>query len=117
MKIKKNDNTALLIANLKKLAIEKESKLWKRIATDLEKPSRQRRVVNVYKIDSYSAKDETVIVPGKVLGVGELTHSVTVAALNFSDEAKEKISAKGNVMSIEELMKKNPKGANIKILG
>lgn len=115
--IKKNQQTAALIQELKKLSMEKESKLWKRLAQDLEKPSRQRRIVNIYKIDASTGKDETVVVPGKVLGVGELSHAVTVAALSFSEEAREKIVAKGAAMSIQELMKKNPKGSNIRILG
>ena len=115
--INKNSRAAALIQDLKKLAIEQDVKLWKRIATDLEKPTRQQRVVNVYKIDQHTKAGETVIVPGKVLGVGEMNHDVTVAALSFSEEAKEKITAKGKALSITDLMKANPKGANVKILG
>lgn len=115
--IKKNEQVATLIQSLKKLAIEQDVKLWKRIASDLEKPTRQRHVVNIYKIDAHTKAGETVIVPGKVLGVGEIGHEVNVAALTFSEEAKEKITAKGKAMSIQELMKANPKGAKIRILG
>ena len=34
-------------------------------------------------------------VPGKVLATGDIEHSVTVAAFNFSSQAKSKILAKG----------------------
>jgi large subunit ribosomal protein L18e len=115
--IKKNPSTAKLISELKALAIQQEVKLWKRIATDLEKPTRQQRVVNIYKINENSADNEIIIVPGKVLGVGELKHKVTVAAISFSTEAKEKIDAQGKTMSITELMKQNPKGLAVRILG
>ena len=115
--IKKNLSMATLISELKANAIKQEVKIWKRIATDLEKPSRQRRVVNIYKINEHSKENETIIVPGKVLGVGELKHKVNVAALSFSTEAKEKISAQGKTMSIKELMKQNPKGSQVRILG
>lgn len=115
--IHKNQQLTQLVSDLKKLSIEQEAKLWKRIASDLEKPTRQRRTVNVYKIDQYSKDNEVVIVPGKVLGTGELNHNVTVAALNFSEEAKEKIASKGKAISIRELMQQNPKGAKIKLLG
>jgi large subunit ribosomal protein L18e len=71
----------------------------------------------VYKLNQHSKDGETIIVPGKVLGVGELDHKVNVAALSFSTEAEEKIGANGTCMSIEELMKKDPKGSKVRILG
>ena len=41
-----------------------------------------------------------------------------MAALSLSDSAKDKIvAAKGRVLSIEELMSKNPSGSKVKILG
>ena len=95
-----------------------ENNFWKRIVEDLQKPTRQRREVNVYKIDKYSRDGETVLVPGKVLSVGELTKKVDVAALNFSSEARRKITqAKGKVLSISELLHKNPEGKKVRILG
>jgi large subunit ribosomal protein L18e len=114
---RKNQALATLITELKQQASEKQASIWKRIATDLEKPTRQRRVVNVFSIDKHSKEDDVVIVPGKVLGVGELHHKVTVAALAFSDEAKEKISAKGQTMDIKELMAQRPKGEKVRIIG
>ncbi len=96
----------------------RQSRFWKRIAEDIEKPSRQRREVNVYKIDKYTQEGETVVVPGKVLSVGELSKKVTVAALNFSQQAKEKIiQAKGKTITIHELLQQNPEGKNVRILG
>src|SRR3989338_1675277 len=95
-----------------------ESRFWKRVAEDIQKPSRQRRIVNLYKIDRFAQDGETIVVPGKVLSVGQLTKKVDVAAIMFSKEAKEKIiSAKGKVLSIEELLQSNPKGKNVRILG
>lgn len=94
------------------------SNFWKRIEEELYKPSRQRRVVNVYKIDKYAQEGEMVIVPGKVLSVGELHKKVDVAAVNFSAGAKEKITqAKGRALSIQELLHENPQGKKVRILG
>ena len=105
-----------LLANLESKALE--NKLWKRIMKDLNKPSRQRRTVNVYKIDKFARDGETIIVPGKVLSVGDITKKVDVAAFNFSQEAKRKIQkAKGKALSIQELLKQNPDGKNVRILG
>lgn len=112
-----NRNAKSLIDSLRKLSIEQKVNIWKRIASDLEKPSRQRRIVNLSKIDQYAKENETVIVPGKVLGNGELSKSVTVAAFSFSEQAKDKISKKGSFLSINELAQKNPKGSRVRILG
>ena len=114
----KNDQVALLIQSLKKAAIENEVALWKRIAVELEKPTQAKREVNIYKLEKYAKDGEVVIVPGKVLGSGVLSKKVTVAALSFSDSAKDKIlSTKGEVLSIQELLKNNPKGSKVRIMG
>ena len=98
--------------------VSRESKLWKRVAKDLSKSARQRRVVNLYKINKYARDGETILVPGKVLSVGDLDKKVVVAAFSFSGEAKEKILKKnGSVLSIKELLKQNPQGKQVRILG
>jgi large subunit ribosomal protein L18e len=74
--------------------------------------------VNLYKLNKYTKENETIIVPGKLLGTGEVDHKVTVAALSFSESAKEKLEKnKSTVYSIHELMKNNPKGKNVRIIG
>jgi large subunit ribosomal protein L18e len=95
-----------------------QSRFWKRIVKDLKKPSRQRRIVNLYKINKYAREGETIIVPGKVLSVGEIDKKIDVAAINFSLDAKNKIeSAKGKVMTIRELLQNNPEGKKVRIMG
>ena len=113
----KNQHTTALIQTLKRTAAEAKAPLWKRVAEDLEKPTRQRRIVNIFKIDAYAEEGDTVIVPGKVLGEGDLTKKVTVVAFSFSDEARAKIAKSGKTMTIIELVKSNPKAQKVKILG
>lgn len=118
MKKIKNDQVKSLISDLKTLSIEKNVPLWKRVAEELEKPSRNKREVNIYKIVNNAKEGEIVIVPGKVLSIGAVTKPIIVAALNFSTSAMEKIiTAKGQVFSIQELMKKNPEGKKVRIMG
>jgi len=95
----------------------KDNRFWRRIVKDLKKPSRQRRVVNLYKINKFVKEGETIIVPGKVLSVGDLDKKVDIAALNFSNGAKEKINAKGKAMTIQELLQSNPDGKKVRIMG
>lgn len=109
-----NPNLRKLIIDLKKLSNKEKVNIWKSVALELEKSTRQRRFVNISKINLYSKDDETVLVPGKVLGSGSTTKNISVAAFQFSESAKKKLK---NSMLIQELMKKNPKGKNIKIIG
>ena len=113
----KNEELKQLVSELKKLSIEKKAKIWKRVAEDLERPTRIKRVVNIYSLAKNSKDNETIIVPGKVLGTGDIPHKINVAAYGFSEEAQKKISEKGKAMSINDLMKQNPQGKNIRILG
>ena len=106
-----------LIKSLRKLSTGEKVNIWKRIAKDLEKSTRQRRKVNIYKIDKYTQQDETAIVPGNVLSMGELTKKITIAAYRFSESAKNKINKMGKAISIQELMKLNPKGKKVRIIG
>ena len=115
--IHKNKQLMELLQLLKKTAIEKKAAVWKRVASDLEKPTRRRRIVNVYKIEKYAQDNDVLVVPGKVLGTGDLNKKVTVAAYNFSDEAYKKISEKGSAISIKELVEKNPAGKKIRLMG
>jgi len=106
-----------LIEKLNDLAIKEKVKLWKRIARELGRATRQRRSVNIYKIDKNTKENETALVPGKVLSEGELTKKIKVAAFSFSEKAKEKINKKGKAITIDELIKENPKGKDVRIIG
>ena len=113
-----NPHLVNLIADLKRKAIQDSSQLWKRLATDLERPTRNRRIVNLSRINRFTKDNETIVVPGKVLGSGMLNHKVTIVAFSFSDGAVEKLKKQNcGMMSISELMQKNPKTSDIRIIG
>ena len=106
-----------LIIELRKLSNKQKVNLWKRIADDLEKPTRKRREANLYRINKYTKQGETALIPGKVLSLGDLDKKLTVAAYRFSNQAKEKINKIGKAITIRELIKENPKGKKIMIIG
>ncbi|MEA2037998.1 MAG: 50S ribosomal protein L18e [Nanoarchaeota archaeon] len=107
-----------LIEELKKKSIEQKVNIWDKIASDLEKPTRRRRVVNLSKISSFTKENETIVVPGKVLGSGVLDHKLTISAYQFSDGAMEKIAKAGaKIVSLNELIQESPKGKRIRIIG
>jgi large subunit ribosomal protein L18e len=114
---KTNPRLTSLISLLKNSSRENEAKIWREIASRLEIPNRNYAEVNLSKINRYAHDGETIIVPGKVLGSGMLSQSVKVAALNFSASATSKIQdAKGQCMTIEQLLQDNPKGSGVRIL-
>jgi len=113
----KNKRLKELISSLKKQSIEQKSNIWKRIALELERPTRQQRVVNLSKIENNANDNDVVIIPGKLLSGGELNKKVTIIAYSYSRNVLDKTSGKASIISIEEAMKKFPNGKNIKIIG
>ena len=113
----KNEKLQELISSLKKQSIEQNTGVWKRVALELEKSSRQHRVVNLSKIEKNTQENDVIVVPGKLLSGGELTKKVTIIAYSFSKSALEKIGNKAHVISIEDGLKKYPNAKNIKIIG
>jgi len=120
MKQIKSTNPELinLIRTLRKKAKESEARIWRAVADYLSHSRRRRITINLSKLNRYTETGETVVVPGKVLGAGNINHSLNVAAFAFSQQAQTKIQrSKGKCMSIPELMEKNPKGSGVKIIG
>lgn len=119
-KLGKKTNIVLreLVETLYKYSREHNVKIWSTIADELLKPRRIFRVVNISRINRYTSPGDYVVVPGKVLGAGELDHPVTVAAFSFSKAALEKIQrAGGRGISIFELLREKPNGSGVKIIG
>ena len=114
----KNVTLQRTIEELKKKSLDEKVNIWKRVANDLEKPTRQRRIINLFSINLHSKEGETIVVPGKILGTGDLNKKLTIAAYDFSDKAQKKIRKSGSTaMTLKEFMSKNPKGNKVRILG
>jgi large subunit ribosomal protein L18e len=103
---------------LRKKSQESEVEIWRYIADRLSRSRRNHITVNVSRLNRHTKEGETVVVPGKVLGAGKIDHPINVTAFTFSDQARSKIlKAKGKCLSILDLIKKNPKGADVKVIG
>ena len=91
-------------------------RIWKKVSKKLSGPRRNQVEANLYRINKKTKNNDVIVVPGKILGLGELNHKLTIACLMFSKSAKKKIEASGSkLISIEELLEQNPKGENIKV--
>jgi large subunit ribosomal protein L18e len=113
---KTNPRLRSLIADLKSTARDSGADVWHAIADRLEKPRRTHAEVNLGRIERYANEDETVVVPGKVLGSGRLHKDVTVAAVDFSESAETKIEQVGETESLEQLLETNPDGSNVRVI-
>ncbi len=112
-----NDGLKGLIATLDKEGKEKGTSIWRDLAKKLAASRQNRAQVNVSIVSRHTNAKDVVAIPGKLLGSGAIGHAVTVAALSFSQGAKEKITnAGGKCISFEELLKENPKGSSVKIM-
>jgi len=107
-----------LIKDLKKLGSLQKVNIWKRIALDLSRPTRIRRKVNLERIEKNLKAGETALIPGKLLSLGQLTKKAEIAAYQVSEKAKQKIEKSGSkFITIQDLMKQNPNGKKVRIIG
>ncbi|SFR59606.1 50S ribosomal protein L18e [Halogeometricum limi] len=113
---KTNPRLNSLIAELKAVSRESGANVWQDIADRLEKPRRTHAEVNLGRIERYAKEDETVIIPGKVLGSGVLEKNVTVAAVDFSSSARKKIEQVGSTVTLEQIAEDNPEGSNVRVI-
>jgi len=113
---KTNPRLSSLVADLKSAARETDADVWSDVADRLEKPRRTHAEVNLGRIERYATEDETVVVPGKVLGSGSLRKEVTVAAVDFSNTAETKIQQVGETTTLEQAVQNNPEGADVRVI-
>ena len=91
-------------------------RIWKKVSKKLSGPRRNQVEANLYRINKKTKNNDIIVVPGKILGLGELDHKLTIACLTSSKSAKRKIEVSGSkLISIEVLLEQNPKGENIKV--
>jgi len=107
---------------LQELITEMQSKgtdkLLGRIATDLSRSTRTRREVNLSRLNKFTKENEIVVVPGKVLGGGEIEHKITISAFKFSTGALAKLEKSGSkIVPLKELIAQDIKGKRIRIIG
>ncbi|TFF92792.1 MAG: 50S ribosomal protein L18e [Promethearchaeota archaeon] len=90
--------------------------IWRTLSKKLSGARKNRVEANLKRINNKTKAEDVIVVPGKVLGVGDLDHKLTIACLDCSRSAREKILKSGStLLSIEELLADNPEGSGVKI--
>ncbi|MDI9644489.1 MAG: 50S ribosomal protein L18e [Candidatus Verstraetearchaeota archaeon] len=112
-----NPKTRRLIRLLRRASRSNNVGVWRDLSDLLSVPTRKRISVNVSKIEKFAKEGEFIAVPGRVLGFGNLSKKIDVAALSFTPSAREKITAAGGrAISLEVLLNLNPRGRGVTIL-
>ena len=112
-----NQGVIMLVAFLEKQSRKNKAPIWETAAQLVSKANRKRGGVNLYKLDKYSKEGDTLLVPAKVLGIGSLSHKITLAALSVSKPAAAAAAKSGSkVITIKKLAESNPKGSGVKII-
>ncbi|HLC79008.1 MAG TPA: 50S ribosomal protein L18e [archaeon] len=104
-------STRDLIVDLDKQAKKAKKRVWKVLSDKLNAASRSRAEMNVYTLEriAKNKKERIFVLAGKLLSKGEINSKVEIACLSCSKKAKEKIeNAGGSVISLKELIEKNP---------
>ncbi|MDG6989011.1 MAG: 50S ribosomal protein L18e [Nitrososphaerota archaeon] len=106
--------TAVLLERAGK---KQKARIWSEASALLSYPSSTRVEVNLGRISRLADDGEPVFVPGKVLGTGVMEKKVVVGAFSYSTSAKAKIEAiGGSALTLEEFLKKYPKGSGVKLV-
>ena len=115
---KTNADLVDVIDQLKAQSRDTGAALWRDVAQRLSKSRKNWAQPNLSRVTRYAPEGATVLVPGKLLGSGEVSGNRTIAAYSVSSNARAKIEAAGGrVLTYGELMNENPKGNGVIILG
>ena len=99
---------------LRKAFKKNKTSIWRSLEQEVSKARSIRREVNI----SVTKNGEVIVVPGKVLGSGEMDHSLTVCAFSISEMAAKKITdVGGKVITLNELIDRYPDGRGVRIIG
>ena len=102
---------------LEKAGKKQKAPIWTQASSMLSSEGKARVEVSIGRISRVAGSAEAVFVPGKVLGAGAIDRKVTIGAFRFSSRARSKIEASGgSALTVEQFVKKYPKGSGVKLV-
>lgn len=111
----KNLQTIKLIDGLYRISKDKNKDIYSVIAMCLETPARKNKAVNLSKLQklSYILDGDVIVIPGKLLGFGDLNKNITIYANGFS---KSVVAKYKNIKPLSSLLKDDVDYKKIKII-
>jgi large subunit ribosomal protein L18e len=106
-----------MVKELKGASKKNNAPIWSRLAELALKPSSARRTINIGQIDKFVKDSDVIVVPGKVLGTGNISHKITLCSFSMSTTgAKKVLQSGGKILSFSELIKSHPTGKGVIII-
>ena len=107
-----------LVKELRIASKKNEAPIWSKIAKNALKSNSNKRTINLKKIDALTDDGSAVVISGKILGTGNLSHKVLVSSFSISNSAAKKIKESGGqVLKFSDMIEKFPTGKGVKIIG
>ena len=107
-----------MVKEFKGASKKNNAPIWSRLAELALKPSSARRTINIGQINKFVKDNDVIVVPGKVLGTGNISHKITLCSFSMSTTgAKKVLQSGGKILSFSELIKSHPTGKGVVIIG
>jgi len=112
------NNLVQLVKELKCASKKNEAPIWSKIAKDVLKSNSNKKTINLKKIDRLTDDGNAVVISGKILGTGKLSHKVLVSSFSISNSAAKKIKESGGeILQLSDMIDRFPTGKGVKIIG
>jgi large subunit ribosomal protein L18e len=112
------NNLVQLIKELKSASKKNEAPIWSKIAKNALKSNSNKKTINLKKIDRLTDDGNAVVISGKILGTGKLSHKVLVSSFSISNSAAKKIKESGGeILKFSDMIQRFPSGKGVKIIG
>jgi large subunit ribosomal protein L18e len=99
------------------LIVLSKNPAWMKYARFLSQSTRKHSSVNLREIDKQTSMGDTVMVPGRVLSIGDMTKKVKICSFGISGQALEKLKkTKSAWCSILDEIKSNPRAEGLKVI-
>ncbi len=112
------NNLVQLVKELKSASKKNEAPIWSKIAKNALKSNSNKKTINLKKIDRLTDDGNAVVISGKILGTGKLSHKVLISSFSISNSAAKKIKESGGeILQFSDMIQRFPSGKGVKIIG
>jgi large subunit ribosomal protein L18e len=106
------------LAAAKSAARSSRKPVYRQAVKMLSRKTNRLVEVNVGKLDNMSSEGSVLLVPGKVLGEGDVTKELHVGAVAYTTSAAQKISsAGGEALLLKDFVAKYGEGKGVLLVG
>ena len=107
-----------MVKELKNASKKNDAPIWLKLAKSALKSNSNQKTVNLKKIDEISNDGNAIIIPGKVLGTGNISHKIILSSFSISNSAAKKIKdSGGEILKFSDMIERFPTGNGVTIIG